>query len=136
MLSAYTPYVPNGNSSVRRYLSALLLLAIASLTVACGGAEITSGGAASATAAPPASSTTARLAWDPVAAPIAGYHIYYGKAPGVYLQPLTQGLNAGTATTYAVAGLQGATRYYFAVTAFYALGNESDYSIEAFKDMP
>jgi len=32
--------------------------------------------------------------------------------------------------------LQGATRYYFAVTAFDTLGNESDYSIEAFKDMP
>jgi len=48
---------------------------------------------------------------------------------------LGQGLDAGNFTTYTLTGLSSATRYYFAVTAFDTLGNESVYSNEAFKDI-
>jgi chitodextrinase len=91
--------------------------------------------AASATTLVPG--TTAILAWDAVTATnLSGYRIYYGTAPGTYLQSLGQGLNVGNVTTYTVTGLSSGTRYYFAVTAFDTSSNESIYSNEVFKDMP
>jgi hypothetical protein len=119
------------NSLARRYSCALLLLAIAGLLVACG-----NGGGESA----PAGSTspnTAALAWDAVTDPnLAGYRIYYGTAPGTYLQSPGQGLNVGNVTTDTVTGLSRGTRYYFAATAYDTSNNESFYSNEIFKDIP
>jgi hypothetical protein len=85
----------------------------------------------------PTTSNMATLAWDAVAATnILGYRLYYGTAPRTYLQPLGQGLSVGNVTTYVLMGLSNRTRYYFAVTSIDALGNESGYSNEAFKDIP
>jgi VCBS repeat protein/FG-GAP repeat protein/fibronectin type III domain protein len=78
----------------------------------------------------------AALAWDAVTDPtLSGYRIYYGTAPGTYLQPVGQGLNVGKATTFTVTGLSRGTRYYFAATA-YGPSGESTSSNEVFKDIP
>ena len=87
-----------------------------------------------ATALPP--SNSASLAWDAVtAANLSGYRVYFGNAPGTYLQAFGQGISVGNVITYAVLGLSSATRYYFVVTATDTLGNESSYSNEVFKDI-
>src|SRR5438552_7783903 len=86
---------------------------------------------------PPPPSNSAGLAWDAVTAPsLSGYRLYFGTAPGTYLQALGQGISVGNVTTYTVMGLASGTRYYFAVTDFDTLGNESSYSNEVFKDIP
>jgi len=85
--------------------------------------------------APITNNNSATLAWDPiVAGGLSGYRVYYGTAPGTYLQPLGQSLPAGNVTTYTVTGLSRGTRYYFAVTAVDAAGNESGFSQEVFKE--
>ena len=62
------------NSLARRYSGALLLLTVASLLIACGGAESASGSSTTATA-----SNTATLTWDALPlADISGYRVYYG----------------------------------------------------------
>src|SRR6266568_3332701 len=86
---------------------------------------------------PPPPSNSAGLAWDAVTvSALNGYRVYFGTAPGTYLQPVGQGINVGNATTYTVMGLASGTRYYFAVTDFDTLGQESSYSNEVFKDIP
>jgi len=66
------------------------------------------------------------LAWDPSTTPnIVGYKVYYGNASHTYGAPIT----VGNRTTYTVTGLANGT-YYFAVTAYDAAGNESDFSNE------
>ena len=66
------------------------------------------------------------LAWDPSVSPnISGYKVYVGNASRIYGTPIT----IGNQTTYTVTGLSNGT-YYFAVTAFDADGNESDFSNE------
>ncbi len=86
---------------------------------------------------PPPPSSSAGLAWDAVTVPsLSGYRVYFGTAPGTYLQPVGQGISVGNATTYTVMGLASGTRYYFAVTDFDTLGQESSYSNEVFKDIP
>ncbi len=83
------------------------------------------------------SPNSAALAWDAVTDPtFSGYRIYYGTAPGTYLQSVGQGLNVGKATTFTVTGLSSGTRYYFATTAYDTLNRESTYSDEVFKDIP
>jgi hypothetical protein len=116
----------------RRYSGALLLLATASVVVACGSGGSSSWGTSSGTVSP---SNSATLAWDAVNAPsLLGYRVYYGTLPGMYLQPRGQGLTT-VSTTYQVAGLSSQTTYYFAVTAYDAL-TESAYSSEVSKTMP
>jgi hypothetical protein len=69
------------------------------------------------------------LAWDSsVSQNIAGYRIYTGTESRVYGPPIS----IGNQTNYIVTGLTFGT-YYFAVTAFDAAGNESDYSNEVSK---
>src|SRR6266516_5417081 len=86
---------------------------------------------------PPPPSNSAGLAWDAVIVPnLSGYRVYFGTAPGTYLQPVGQGISVGNVTTYTVMGLASGTRYYFAVTDFDTLGQESSYSNEVFKDIP
>src|SRR5205809_542796 len=92
---------------------------------------------ASVTTPPPSPSNSAGLAWDAVTVPsLSGYRVYFGTAPGTYLQPVGQGISVGNVAGYTVTGLAGGTRYYFAVTDFDTLGNESSYSNEVFKDIP
>ena len=55
------------------------------------------------------------LSWNPsTAANVGGYKVYYGTSSGVY----TANVDAGNNTSYQVSGLQQATPYYFAVTAY------------------
>jgi chitodextrinase len=95
-----------------------------------------SGESISANATTRAPNTTAILMWDPVTATnLSGYRVYYGTAPGTYIQALGQGVSVGNVTTYTVTGLTVGTRYYFAVTALDTSNNESSYSNEVFKDI-
>ena len=89
------------------------------------------------TTPPPSLSNSAVLAWDAVTVPsLSGYRVYFGTAPGTYLQSLGQGISVGNVITYTVMGLASGTRYYFAVTDFDTLGIESPYSNEVFKSIP
>jgi hypothetical protein len=84
-----------------------------------------------------APANTAILSWDAVTdANFSGYRVYYGTAQGTYIQSAAQGINVGNVLTYTVSGLNSGSRYYFAVTAYDTLGNESTYSNEVFKDVP
>jgi hypothetical protein len=79
----------------------------------------------------------ATLTWDAVHHPrLRGYRIYYGPAPGDYLQPRGQGIDAGNVTTYVIEGLASDRRYYFVVTAIDTSNGESDFSNEVFTDTP
>jgi chitodextrinase len=92
---------------------------------------------ASVTTLPLPPSNSASLAWDAVTAPaLSGYRVYFGTAPGTYLQALGLGISVGNVTTFTVTGLTSGTRYYFVVTDFDTSGNESLYSNEVFKDIP
>jgi hypothetical protein len=106
--------------------AAALLLSTALLwaLIACGGGGSgSSQGGASAT-----------LAWTRSASgAVTGYRVYYGLAPGQYLQAKGEGIDVGPVETYVVTGLPAGSRYHFAVTAVDANGNESDYSTEASK---
>ncbi len=100
---------------------------------AAGNASGTSAAASATTLGP----DTATLAWDAVTHPnLSGYRLYYGTAPGIYLQPLGSGVNVGNVTSFTVTGLTSSTRYYFSVTAFDTANNESGFSNEVFKDIP
>src|SRR6266850_1851413 len=91
----------------------------------------------SVTTPPPPPSNSASLAWDSVTAPtLSGYRVYFGTAPGTYLQSLGQGISVGNVTAYTLTGLASGTQYYFAVTAFDTLGVESPYSNEVSKNIP
>ena len=80
---------------------------------------------------------TAILTWDPITATnLSGYRVYYGTAPGTYLQTIGQGINVGNILTYTLQGLTSGTRYYFAATSVDTSGNESAFSNEVFKDVP
>lgn len=59
---------------------------------------------------------------------VIGYNIYYGTVPGRYIQRRT----VSTATTgVTISKLTVGERYFFAVTAFNASGQDSEYSFEA-----
>jgi fibronectin type 3 domain-containing protein len=91
----------------------------------------------SVTTPTPPPSNSASLTWDAVTAPtLSGYRVYFGTAPGTYLQSPGQGFSVGNVTDYTMIGLASGSRYYFAVTAFDTLGVESPYSNEVFKDIP
>ena len=59
--------------------------------------------------------------------------MYYGTASASYMQARGAGVNAGNARSFTVTNLQSGARYYFAVTAVDAAGNESPYSPEVSK---
>jgi hypothetical protein len=86
-----------------------------------------------------AESAQTTLMWDPPVnvdgtpfTGVAGYYIYYGTASGIY----TQSINAGNVTTYTVNTLSDGTTYYFVVTDFDSMGNESGFSNEVSKTFP
>ena len=127
----HTPRGAECGSSVRRCSGALLLLAIATLLIACGGA----GGGPGSTV--PATSNTATLTWNPVTATnLSGYRVYFDTASITTSGTYGQGINVGNVTTYTVTGLAGGSQYYFAVTALDNFGSESPYSNEASKLFP
>ncbi len=57
---------------------------------------------------------------------LAGYRIYYGTTKGNYGSPL----DVGKTTAYEFANLESNKTYYFSVTAYDLLGNESPPSLE------
>lgn len=80
-----------------------------------------------------AGTSSVTLAWD---APttnadgtpltdLAGYKLYYGPSSGNY----TQNIDVGAVITYKAANLPDGL-YFFVVTAYDTMGNESDYSNE------
>lgn len=78
-------------------------------------------------------SASITIAWDPVTSvPVSGYKIYYGTASHSY----SANIVAGNVTTYTVSGLSDGAIYYFAVTAYDSLGNESPYSDELMVNIP
>jgi len=122
MARAHTTHEADCSSPARRCSSACCYLAIASLLVACGGGV----GTECATGPSPAV-----LAWDAIMAPnLNGYRIYYGTAPGTYLQYVDV---ASTDTTVTVMGLSSGTTYWFAATAYDMSINESLFSNEVCK---
>jgi len=91
----------------------------------------------SVTTPTPPPSNSASLEWDSVTTPnLSGYRVYFGTAPGTYLQSPGQGISVGDVTDYIMTGLASGSRYYFAVTAFDTLSQESPYSNEVFRDVP
>ena len=139
----------NRHRGLARRSAPILLLLMANLLAACGGggggSVSTTAAVSPATAAPTAASLTCvgdtnlsgasvTLAWDAV--PVAnGYRVYYGTAPGTYDQLVGQGLDVGGCTTYTLTGLGSGTIYYFTVTAYNNLNEESGYSNEVSKQM-
>jgi len=112
----------------------LLALATVALMASCGRSTVSA--TPSATPSAVLTNGAVQLEWNPVTEPnVTGYRVYYGTTSRTYLQPLGQGL-ASTAATYTVAGLAGAHRYFFAVTATSSPGKESGYSDEVSLDIP
>lgn len=63
---------------------------------------------------------------------VTGYNVYYGGATRSY----TNVLSVGDTTNAAVGGLSEGKTYYFAVTAYDAFGDESDFSDETIYIVP
>src|SRR2546426_1706085 len=100
MARAHTTHETDCSSPARRCSSACCYLAIASLLVACGGGV----GTECATGPSPAV-----LAWDAIMTPnLHGYRIYYGTAPGTYLQYVDV---AGTYTPLSLTGINSGAPY-------------------------
>lgn len=75
--------------------------------------------------------TDVTLEWDPNQEDsVTGYLLYYGNASGKYLPPIDVGLN----TSYTIPNLGTKQTWYFAVKAYDAEGNQSDYSNEVVKE--
>jgi len=72
---------------------------------------------------------SATLSWKANTEPdLAGYNLYYGTETGSYGPPIRLGLQ----TSHTITDLSNGT-YYFALTAYDAGGNESEYSAEVNK---
>jgi hypothetical protein len=83
-------------------------------------------GVAAFSATPPATASV-NLEWSPSSDPaVIGYNIYYGGVSGNY----TNKINAGNVTNINIFGLVPGVTYYFAATAYDALGDESGFSSE------
>ena len=80
---------------------------------------------------------SATLSWTPPTTNVdstpltdlAGYKVYYGTSSGNYTQSIN--INNTATTTYQIDNLTDGTTYYFSVTAYDTLNNESGYSNEA-----
>lgn len=82
-------------------------------------------------AAPPAGSVN--LTWDPSPSPaIAGYNIYSGGISGTY----TNKVSAGNTSSVTLSNLVAGSTYYFAVTCYDAMSEESVFSNEAVYTVP
>jgi hypothetical protein len=82
----------------------------------------------------PAFASQVTLGWDPNSETnLAGYGVYYkriadGPPYDLYGYVTIEELSDDQAPTFAVAGLEKGVRYWFAVTAYNKLGNESGFS--------
>ncbi len=79
---------------------------------------------------------TAELSWTASPSPdVTGYRVYFGTAPRTYQQPKGSGIDVGLKLQAFLADFTVGQRVYFAVTAYNAAGEESEYSGEASKVM-
>jgi hypothetical protein len=109
--------IPTFHRSAAHCLSGIRLWALALLLLALS---------TSASAAP------ITLAWDAVSdADLAGYKLYYGYASREY----SVHVDVGKYITTEMSGLEDASIYYFAVTAYDTAGNESGFSNEVQYDL-
>lgn len=109
----------------KRVASATVCMALLFMA-ACGGSDEDS-----SEPAPAPGTVSATLAWTSnTEGDLAGYRVYFGAAPRNYQQTRGSGLNAGATPELTVTGLTSGTQYYFAVTAYDRVGNESAYSTE------
>lgn len=58
---------------------------------------------------------------------VEGYRVYWGTSEGLY----GADVNVQTQTSHTITNLNNGTAYYFAVTSYDVIGNESDFSAEA-----
>jgi hypothetical protein len=65
---------------------------------------------------------------------VTGYKIYVGTASGLYTYPGSPFV-IGLTGSYTIAGLPSGQTYYFAISAFNALGGESALSSEVSKSI-
>jgi hypothetical protein len=139
-----TPVSCNG-LTWRRQLTILFLGALSALMIACSsivsepaGARSTPDNGVTASGDDPTSSlNTAVLRWDAVTYPsLRGYRVYYSFESFKYIHELGKVIDVGDVTTHKIKGLASGKRYYFAVTAYDAEGEESDSSNVVFKDIP
>jgi hypothetical protein len=81
----------------------------------------------------PVSAAPVILVWDPnPEADLAGYKVHIGTSAGTY----TQAINVGRVTTYSVSDLSPGETYYFAVSAYDIIANESGFSEEVSISIP
>ncbi|MCD6291935.1 MAG: fibronectin type III domain-containing protein, partial [Deltaproteobacteria bacterium] len=79
----------------------------------------------------PSTTTDVTLEWDPNQEDsVTGYLLYYGNATGKYLPPIDVGL----VTSYTIPALNTKQKWFFAVKAYDAENNQSDYSNEVSKE--
>jgi hypothetical protein len=64
---------------------------------------------------------------------VVGYRVYWGSSSRSYQQARGAGQVASSTTSHVIGNLPTQRTYYFAVTAYDAAGNESDFSAEASK---
>ncbi len=107
---------PSGSTIAARRIVLSLVLFLATLLSA---ASVTAAGVS--------------LAWDAVTGgSVAGYTVHWGTTPAAY----TSQLDAGASTASTVSGLAEGTTYYFAVSAYDAVGGRSSYSNEVSTTVP
>lgn len=75
---------------------------------------------------------TIGVAWEAMTQPVAGYKVYYGTAPNIYVNLVDVGALApsGGSVSYTIRGLTTGRRYYITVSAYDTFGNESGASSE------
>jgi hypothetical protein len=102
------------------------------ITVSATGSSSKTVGVTLTVRAPTTSSAT--LTWTPnTDADLAGYKIYLATASGAYGAALAT-IPAGTAS-YQATGLSANTTYFFVITAYDSVGNESLFSNEVSKQI-
>ena len=107
--------VDSTSKAIRLEIFCLVLLAIVVM-------QLTAGATGSVT-----------LVWNASTDPlVAGYNVYYGSASATY----TNKTNVGTVTNVTISGLVQGLAYYFAVSAYDAMGLESALSSEVSYSLP
>lgn len=80
-----------------------------------------------------ATTKSATLRWNAnTETDLAGYKVYRATSSGAYGAPIA---TLGKTTSYTATNLSTSTTYYFVITAYDSVGNESSYSIEVSKSI-